>query len=230
MIECPVCATKNGDLSVVCSQCGGYLQTRVQTLDLFDTLWTLIESPRRTFKKICLSEQKNYIHFLAAVIGVDLVFLWLWRARGGLLFENNLQLLILALILSGPLVGILVLYVGSCVYSIIARLMNARTRFREAKAILAYALTPLVLAAMVLVPIELGLFGMSFFTGNPSPMVLKPVAYSVLIGMNVLTVLWTSILLVIGTRVLLAKGRIASIILSLCTLAVIGLLILKVPW
>ena len=215
---------------MICSHCGGYLQTRIQTLDLFDTLWMLIESPRRAFKRICLAEQKNYIHFLAAVVGVEIVALWLWRARGGLLFENNLQFLILALILSGPLVGVLVLYAGSFVYSTIARLMNARTRFREVKAVLAYALIPLMLAAVFLVPIELGLFGMSLFTGNPSPMVLKPGAYIVLIGMNGLAVLWTFVLLVIGTRVLLAKGPLRSVFLALCTLAVIAVLVIRVPW
>jgi hypothetical protein len=230
MIECPVCATKNGDLAVVCSQCGGYLQARVQALDLFDTLWNLIESPRRTFKRICLSEQKNYIHFLAAACGLDFVLMWLWHVQGGLLFENNLQLLILGLIFSGPLIGIFLLYVGSGLYYILARLVKARVRFREVKAILAYAMVPLMLAAVFLIPLELGLFGLSFFTRNPAPMVLKPGAYIVLLGMNVLTIIWTYILLVIGTRVLLAKGRLVSMVLSFCTLALFGVLIFRVPW
>jgi hypothetical protein len=230
MIECSVCRTKNGDLRVVCSHCGGYLQARVQTLDLFETLWMLIESPHRAFKRICLSEQKNYIHFLAAVCGVDFVLCFLWYVRGGWLFEYNLQVLILALTLSGPIAGILLLYIGTGVHYLLARVMKSRPGFREVKAILAYAMVPLMFASVFLVPLELGLFGLSFFTRNPSPMVLKPGSYIVLLGMNGLTIVWTYILLVIGTRVLLAKGRVVSMVLSFCTLAVIGMVIFKVLW
>lgn len=230
MIECPVCSTNNGDLSVVCKKCGGYLQTRVQTLDLFDTLWMLIESPKSAFKRISLSEQKNYIHFLAAVSGIGFAFCWLWRVRGGMLFDNNLQILILAGLLTGPVVGIIVLYLGSIFYYLGARLLKGMSRFRDAKAVLAYAMVPLTLATILLLPLELGFFGMSFFTSNPSPMVLKPVSYIVLIGMDGLAVVWSYILLVIGTRVLFSKGRLLSVALSLFTLAVIGLVFFRMPW
>ncbi len=230
MIECPVCAMKNGDLSVVCTQCGGYLQARVQTLDLFDTLWALIESPKRAFKRIILSEQKNYIHFLAAVGGIGFAFTWLWCVRGGWLFENNLQLLILAGILAGPVLGIILLYVGSFFFFLCARLMKGNGRFRDAKAVLAYAMIPMMFVTVFILPLELGFFGMSFFTANPSPMILKPVAYIILIGLDGLSVLWSFFLLVIGTRVLFSKGRIPSMVLSLFTLAVIGLIFLRIPW
>ncbi|MGD0339365.1 MAG: Yip1 family protein [Bacteroidota bacterium] len=229
MIECPVCTTRNGDLSVVCSKCGGYLQARVQTLDLFDTLWALTESPKKTFKRICLSEQKNYIHFLAAVSGIGVGFTWLWRVHGGWFFENNLQLLILTGILAGPVIGIILLYLVSFFYFCFARLMKGAGRFRDAKAVLAYAMVPLMLATIFILPLELGFFGIYFFTANPSPMILKPVAYIVLISLDGLSVLWSFILLVIGTRVLFAKGRITSIVLSLCALAVIGSFFFGIP-
>jgi hypothetical protein len=44
-------------------------------------------------------------------------------------------------------------------------------------------------------------FGMYFFTFNPHPIAIKPVSYIVLIGLNTVMILWTFILLIIGTKV-----------------------------
>ncbi len=229
MIECPVCTTKNGDLSVVCTSCGGYLQTRVQTLDLFQTLWQLIESPGKAFKRIILSEQKNYIHFLASVGGIGFIFTWLWRTHGGLFFENLMWLILLG-ILAGPVAGIAILYIGSAVSSVSSRTTGIRRRFRDVKSVFGYSLVPLVFATVFLMPLKLGLYGLYFFTGNPSPMVLNPAPYMVLLALDGLAVLWSVVLLAIGTHVLTSTRWRTSFILSVVTFAVIGSLFVPVPW
>ncbi len=229
MIECPVCKTQNSSLAIVCVQCHGFLQTRVQTLDFFETIWQMTESPAIAMKRIILSEQKNYIHLLAGFFGIGIFTVWLWAVRGGWMFEN-LQWVILALILIGPLVGIAFLYLLSWMTGVGGSLLHGRASFRNTKVVVGYALFPVALASFFLVPLELGLFGMYLFTSNPPIEVVKPSAAYVLYALNGLACLWSLYLYVTGTEILFEWKKIQSVVLAIVCFALVCLLFFMRPW
>ncbi len=214
MIECPVCKTNNSNLAVTCVQCHSFLQTRVQTLNFFETLWLMTESPKVAMKRIILSEQKNYIHLLTGVFGIGLFCSWLWVVRGGWMFEN-LQWAILALIIVGPIAGIFIMYLSTFIILILSKLLKGRGTYRNVKVILAYSLFPLSLASVFLVPLELGLFGMYLFTSNPPIELIKPLGAYLLMGLNAMAIVWSFILFMKGSRILYEWSTIRSMLLTL---------------
>jgi hypothetical protein len=200
MILCSVCQTENDKYATICKKCGGFLQNRVPNLDLFDTLWRIIENPREAFRLIMLAEHKNYALFLYALYGISVAFSGFWYFRIGDRFENVLILIFWALLIGVPL-GIALCPIVSSFHWMLSKLLGGKALFRTSMGITSYALTPFIISLLLLLPIELMTFGMYFFTFNPHPIAIKPVSYIVLIGLNAVMILWAFILLIIGTKV-----------------------------
>jgi hypothetical protein len=190
MILCSVCQIENDKYATLCKKCGGFLQNRVPNLDLFDTIWKIIENPREAFHIIMLAEHKNYALLLYAFYGISIVFSGFWYFRIGDQFENVLFLVFWAL-----LIGV------SSIHWMLSKLLGGKALFRTSMGITSYALAPITISLLILLPIELMTFGMYLFTFNPHPIALKPVSYIVLIGLNVVMLLWAFMLLIIGTNV-----------------------------
>jgi hypothetical protein len=200
MIICSVCRTENDKYATICIKCGGFLQNRVANLDLFDVIWKIIENPRKAFQTIMLAEHKNYALFLYTLWGISATFAGFWYFRVGDRFENILFLIFWALIIGVPL-GIGLFPTVSILHWILSKSFGGISSFRTSIGISSYALIPIILSLVVILPIELMTFGMYLFTGNPHPMALKPMLYIVLIGIDSAMVFWTFILLIIGTAV-----------------------------
>ena len=200
MILCSVCQTENDQYITICKKCGGFLQNRVPNLDLFDTLWKIIESPREAFRLIMVAEHKNYALFLYALGGINIIFSGLWYFRIGDRFADVLHLIFKALLIGVPL-GIVLCPIVSFFHWMMSTLLGGKASFRTSMGITSYALTPITMSLFLLLPIGLMTFGMYLFTFNPHPMAIKPVSYIVLIGLNVVMILWVLILLIIGTNV-----------------------------
>jgi hypothetical protein len=199
MLKCPVCATENDDLALTCRSCKSYLQAKVDTIDLFAALWGLMEAPHRTFKRIVLSAHKNYVVILGALQGIAAlvaVARWQHLGRG---VEVTL-VLGLATVL-GILAGIAVQFILGSFIVQVARSLGGRGTFRNTRAVIAYAGIPLTLWLLVMVPIEFGVFGKYLFEGNPSPAVIQPVLYYVLLTIEVLLAAWSLYLLAVGVGI-----------------------------
>ena len=93
MIQCPVCRAENDDFAITCSECKGFIQDRVPNLNLFETGWTVLESPHKAFRTITLAEHKNYVLFLFTLFGISLSFTGFWLFRLGRYFDNLLDLI-----------------------------------------------------------------------------------------------------------------------------------------
>ena len=93
MLRCPTCAFENDDFATTCVQCKSFLQNRVPNLNLFETAWGILESPRPTFRKVTLAEHKNYSLFLYSGFGVAVAFAMFWYARLGMQFSSLLDLI-----------------------------------------------------------------------------------------------------------------------------------------
>jgi hypothetical protein len=199
MIQCPNCGVENGDLVIVCVRCGSFLQPRVATLDLFDTIWQLIETPRKAMRKIALAVHKNYTIFLSAFYGIGLAFFLLWVLNLGGLFVNLLYLLFTAFLI-GPALGLIHVFLASLIGVVIGRLLAAPMRFFNILGVAAYATVPVNLSMVFVLPIELMTFGLFMFAHNPPPFVIKPVPYIIFMILDGLAVVWSLGLFVVGVR------------------------------
>ncbi|HZY09578.1 MAG TPA: YIP1 family protein [Bacteroidota bacterium] len=201
MIACSICHSENHHLAIVCTSCGSFLQTKIDNLDLFTTIGTIIENPRKAFHKIAIAQHKNYMVFLSAIFGIGLIFFIYWLINIGEYFDKLLNILASGFF-TGPFVGIITVVFFSVILVIIARILKIRVKLRNTMAVIAYALIPIVLSVILVLPIEILTFGTFFFTKNPSPLLLKPASYIVLLGLDGMFIMWSFILLTIGAKVL----------------------------
>jgi len=216
MILCSVCQTENDIYATICKKCGSFLQNRVPNIDLFDTLWRVVENPRKAFHSIMLAEHKNYSLFLYVLSGIYSVFFAFWYFRIGDRFENILSLILWALLI-GVSLGCVLYPIISFLHFILTKLSEGKAAFRSSIGITSYSSIPFIISLVLLLPIELMTFGMFLFTFNPHPITIKPVSYVVLVGLNAVMILWAFILMTIGTnagnQIVLSKSMLLVAIL-----------------
>jgi hypothetical protein len=221
MITCAVCGTPNNDLALKCSSCRSFLQSKIDALDLFQTLWQLIESPGAAFKRIVLATHKNYVILLGSLLGVAVVYAGLWYRSLGFQFSNVLTLAATGLVV-GPPVGILLALLTSVLLTQSARIFRWHASFRNMFAVVAYASVPILYSLVFIFPLEIAIFGLDFFGQNPSPMVIKPVVYVMLLSFDAMGVVWSSFLLVVGVSVAAGTTRLNSLLLMGIVCAVVS--------
>ncbi len=225
MIHCPVCATPNHHLNIVCSSCGGFVQGRVDNLDLFSTIWKLIERPRAAFLAIALARYKNYSTIVSAVGGIGMVFAFFWFIKAGD-FTSSAFNLLLGGFVAGPPAGVLLIATVSLFAAALIRSTGTPVRFRNLYAVLSYSLVPVLLSVVFVLPLEIFTFGRYFFSLNPPPWLLKPVSYYIFLSLGALVAGWTVFLAVTGMKVLLdCRWIVAAGIVS-----ALSLLFLLLSW
>lgn len=230
MILCSVCGRENDDLAVVCVSCKSYLQSKVDTLDLFQTLWMLIVAPRETFRRIVLSRHKNYVFFVSSLLGMALAFTILWFKNLGHLFPNLIVVLLTGTI-AGPFIGNAFVSLFSAVMILLGRMLGGKATFRNTFGVVAYASMPIVLTLVLVFPIEIAIFGLDFFGNNPSPLVIKPFVYVTLLGFDAMAVVWAWLLLIEGSIVAngFTRGRswqLAGLVFLLTVAGIYGIRLL----
>ena len=230
MISCTVCGAQNDNLAVVCVACKSFLQTKVDNLNLFETLWGLLESPRGTFRRIALARHKNYSLLLSSFLGMGIIYTVFWYKNLGEKF-SNLATLVGAGLIAGPFAGLLFVLVFSVLIHRIGRFLGGTGTFRNMHAVTAYASAPIVYAVIFVFPIEIAIFGTYFFGNNPPPLVINPVIYLVLIGFDLVAIVWSWVLLIEGTVVAngLSRGkafRLTAVMMGMTALAAWGISLL----
>ncbi|MGA9116574.1 MAG: Yip1 family protein [Bacteroidota bacterium] len=203
---CPVCGIRNDDLATVCRGCRGFLQARVDALDLWPTALGVLEKPRRTFRRIAIASRKNHATLLSALAGCLGVFAAIWWRAGGERFDGLLPLLRFGF-MAGPPAGVGGVFLSAAVLTLTGRLLGGRGCVRTLRGILAYAAVPVGIALLTVFPVSVAVFGKYFFSLNPPPSVLRPVAYAVLLGLYALFGAWSLALAVEGTAIAHGIGR-----------------------
>ncbi|MBI4428942.1 MAG: YIP1 family protein [Ignavibacteriales bacterium] len=221
MITCPVCHSENDNYATVCHKCKAFLQNRIPNLDLFETVWGVVESPRATFHNITLAEHKNYSVFLFTLFGISLSFTGFWYFRLGNRFETLLELMMWALG-TGVLVGFGLLLVLPITYHMGAKVLGGKTRFRSSLGLLSYSVVPIAASLFFVLPVELLTFGMYLFTANPHPHTIKPVSYIALLSFDVGVSLWSIVLAVLATSVGHQISLIKAILVVAITMTVLA--------
>ena len=215
MIQCRVCLSDNHHLAVTCVKCGAFLQNKIETLDLFTTAWRILERPVKTFHAIAVSRHKNYSLFLSFIAGIGFIFSVFWIINAGELTNSLVRFLATGIML-GPPLGILTVTVFSIACNIIARLAGTKISVKNCFAVTAFALIPTVISVILVLPLEIMTFGVYFFSKNPSPYLLKPTSYILLLILDGIFILWTLLLLVIGIKILSDRSYIYSVIVACC--------------
>lgn len=192
---CPSCGTENSVLALRCHDCGAFIRDRVPSLNLFSVLWGMIESPYATFLLIARSEQKNYVHLLFALQGPLLLAAALTAARAG---DLNLSFGILLVFvgIGGPLLGLVLFPVGTLLMRLfLRRVSRIELQYRDLAAFIAFGLSPLMWASVIVLPLQLGLFGLTLFSTNPPGWLVQPVPFWMLASLDVVALLWSVLLL-----------------------------------
>jgi len=223
MIVCPVCQTMNHHLSVTCSSCGGFIQNKIENIDLFETIWKIIESPRQAFRTILLAKHKNYTIFLSGFAGIGFLFTLFWLFHIGEV-TNQLFYIIVAGILFGPPIGIFIATVFSLILAIVLRSYRVSFSFKNAFAIVSYSLIPIVFTVILVLPIELLTFGRFTFTASPTPLTLKPLSAVLLFALDTVCTLWSFTLAIIGIKILGDIGWSKATVILLISIILFGLL------
>jgi hypothetical protein len=221
-IECKNCKTSNSPLVIKCAKCGSFIQSRVANLDLPETVWGIIEKPLATFKRICISEQKNYVYLLSAFFGIGLLFFSFWYIR----LSNhyyNLFFIILYGIFGGPFLGAVI----TPVYGIISFLLfkiflRKKLKFRNILSVSVYSLFPAVLSVLFLLPTYLIMYGLYLFSDNPSPFTIKPMAFYILSILNLIFLLYSFILISIGGMIANNISYFKSLFVSILSVGIIS--------
>lgn len=198
MITCSVCGQENDDLRTLCSSCKSFIQGRVDALNLFETIWGIIESPQDTFRRIVLAKHKNYALLLSSLAGITLVFYVAWYKNVVDRLQSLLPVIGAAALL-GPMVGIAFVLCLAYTVRIVSKRLGGNPNLRNLFAALAYGSVPLAFSLVFLIPIEIAVFGSDFFGTNPPPMTIRPIEYTVLLALKALSGLWMMFLLIHGT-------------------------------
>jgi ribosomal protein L40E len=73
-IICENCNSENDFFNLNCNNCGSLLRDKKPNIDLFATVWALIEEPTKSLRKIVFAEHKNYQFFVLLLLLLKLVF------------------------------------------------------------------------------------------------------------------------------------------------------------
>ncbi len=205
MNTCPICQRDNHHLAVTCANCGSFLQGRIENLDLFSTLGHLIESPFKTFHSIAIARHKNYVFLLSAVAGIPVVFTLFWIIHAGEYATSFLNLLI-AGFATGPAVGLTVVSFIALLLTLMSRIIRSRISFYNSIAVVAYSCTPVIYIFIFVFPVIFLTFGIYFFTLNPSPALLRPFSYYLLLILYYCLSAWALVLFLFGIKVASGAG------------------------
>lgn len=218
---CPVCNTVNHHLAITCSSCSGYLQNKVEALDLFTTAWNVLEKPGKAFHTIAIAHHKNYVLFLSAIAGIAITFFIFWIIKAGDYTHSLLNFLAAGFSIA-PFLGIIFVSIIALLLKFLNSMLKVKVTFRNAFAVTAYSFIPIVISVILVLPIEIMTFGIYFFSENPSPIQLKPLSYVLFLGLDGIFSLWWFILFWIGLKKLTGKGWIYSGVIEVIVLAVMA--------
>lgn len=224
MITCPICETQNNHLTSICVKCGGYLQTKIDNINLFETLWTLIEHPSKAFKNIAMAKHKNYIVLLAFLSGIDLSFLLLWYWNVYDRLEDS-KVFLLAGSGGGIIFGILFITIISVFVLSFAKVFKVKTLFRNVWSVTSFSFVPLIFTFIFLLPVKLLAFGINYFSANPSPETLNPFIYYLILIIEGSMVIWTVALFVMAIKTIYDMNITKTLMVCIPILIIFSVLI-----
>ncbi|MFA5803643.1 MAG: YIP1 family protein [Melioribacteraceae bacterium] len=222
VLVCNNCNKENAFYLMICSNCNSFLRSKLPNIDLWETIGKLIESPLQAFDRIIQAENKNYVVTLMILVCVKLSLAAI-IIHNALYSVNGVPITFLNGLLLGGLPSIVLLSVFSLIITYINKLFGIGNRFKDNFAIYIFGFIPLIGGMVVLTPIQFALFGEYWFTFNPSPLLMKPTPSLILLIIEGLLFVWSSVLFIVGTY-----SQTRNKIYSICTGVILTLLVMGV--
>ncbi|MBK7377649.1 MAG: hypothetical protein IPJ03_01360 [Ignavibacteriales bacterium] len=195
IVTCNICKEENPFYNLRCDECKGFLRDKVPNIDFWSTVLKLIDSPSEAFKTIIFSEHKNFVLLLTFFFALKMILLMLFISIYVLNYPEAAanHFLIFGLIV---LISVFTtLYIFSWGVKFLSYRYRVETRTKDNFSILVYSLVGYVFSFLILLPIELILFGSTLIQNSPSPFFLKPIpAYAMLI-FECLFIFWSFFLM-----------------------------------
>jgi len=198
VLICSSCSHENPFYLLNCEKCTAFLRKRNPNINLWETIWKLFDTPIKTSEKIVQAEHKNFLILFLIIIAfkyslVSMIFFNVFKYQGGKTtdVQNNFFV--------GGLTVLLLLIVFSFIITYINRFAGIKNRFKDNLSLYAYSFTPQIFCLLILTPVEFALFGEYWFTFNPSPFLIKPIAAYVLFTIEGIMFLWSSVLFIMST-------------------------------
>lgn len=225
-IRCNQCNAENDYYEISCKNCKAFIREKIVNIDLGDTLLRLIDSPTEAFRKIVLSEHKNYIYFLILLVSIRFAIISRFMSVpfiSDYTRLNNFQALAVFLIFS-----VVLFYLLAFLIKRIFNFSGKNIRLKDILALLVYSMIPQTFALIILFPIELILYGEYLFSSNPYPFQIKASVFYFLFTLEIFSIIWSILLLFIGLK-LFFDTNFKTIIMSfvISSLLIISLFIMS---
>jgi hypothetical protein len=193
IITCKNCGTENPSYNFTCLKCKSYLRERVVNIDFFNLVGLLIESPAKAFRKIIYAEHKNFVSLVLFLVTIKLLI------NSAIIypyFSPNLNFLnhATSVFIFSIILFIIIIFIFSYLLKIISKIVGVKTRVKDNFSIIVYSFLPMIFSIIFILPVELVLFGGYLFSRNPTPFLLKPVPSYVLLGIELLILIWCFVL------------------------------------
>lgn len=197
-IECKNCKSESPFHKLKCDNCGALLRTRVVNLDLFSTIWKLIETPSKAFANIIHAEHKNYLILILSLFGLRFFILSLTLSQAN--NENTYSLLFKLPNFALSFVYLLIfMFLTSFITTQLNKIVDVKSRLRDNLSIYTYSLIPMLFGLFFLFPIEYAIFGEFAVTFAPSPFLLNPSISITLAIIEGLMLVWSFMLSIVAT-------------------------------
>jgi len=214
IVICKICEEENPFYNLTCLKCKGFIRDKIANIDFWTTVQKLIDSPSDAFKNIIFSEHKNFVFMLSVIFALKMILLLLFISTFVLNYSEaaTKHLLIFSLIV---LISVFTtLYFFSWTIKYLLHKFKVETRIKDNFSIFVYSVVGYVFSLLILLPIELILFGSTLIQNTPSPFFLKPFpAYAMLI-FECLFIIWSFFLMNRGFFVQ-SKSLIFGLVVSL---------------
>lgn len=223
MIYCPICHKENTNLEIVCKNCGCYLQTKIENINLFEILWLLIENPQKGIKIVAIAKHKNFIFFLNMLFGISLLYVFYEILKLYDFLDKPFLIFVSGLVLGIPVgfLTILVLALVTFIFKNIFKLVNVK--FKQIYTALTYSTIPLIYLLIFIFPIKLIVFGINTFSRNPSPMIINSLVYWIIFAISCLFVGYFIYLFIVSIIVLFELRTVKAILLGLLIISIISI-------
>ena len=198
VLVCNNCHAENPFYHLICTNCNAFLRSKIPNIDLWDTLWKLLESPVKTGEHIIQSDHKNFVVTILALAGIKIGIAFLIISNALSLLQTEISSSFEFILLSGIAFIVLVVFI-SFLITMLNNLFGLKNRFKDNLALYSYSFLPIVLTLIILTPIQLAIYGTYWFTYNPSPLVFKPFTTYVMLFLEGLFFIWSLFLLITST-------------------------------
>ncbi|MBK7629975.1 MAG: hypothetical protein IPJ23_04605 [Ignavibacteriales bacterium] len=188
--RCKKCNHINPAYKNICTKCKSYLRERIVNIDLWDTISLLFEEPIKAFKQIIFAEHKNFILFISFFIAIkNLIIARFFSVPA--LGLNGVTTSLLFNILLMILISVSILFLFTYLLKIFYSFRKIDLRFKDIYAVNVYSFVPYLFGLIFIFPVELIVLGGDIFSNNPYSFQIKPLVTYILIGFELITIIWS---------------------------------------